>query len=277
MPALFCRDKDKDGKREGKGKAAEAPAPSVPHDPHDLSGVWRRSGGVLTMSNETPPMTAWGKARFDAAKPVYGPRAFRRRIGQRSDEHLRPAGNAAQHLFLEVSIYPEESCRLPTASIQFFEWAHSYRVIWTDGRQTSQRIRIRSGWAIPSGKWDGDTFVVKSLGFDERTWLDHFGNPVSEDMTFEERYHRVDRDTLEAQHDDQRAQGIHQAVGEREEDLPAGAGEYRASGTLLRAQRRAAVQPAGSGSRLGNHQEIISPVGLFRTAPYCLGGAGGDG
>jgi hypothetical protein len=36
-----------------------------------------------------------------------------------------------------------------------------------------------------------------SLGFDERTWLDHFGNPVGEDMTFEERYHRVDRDTLE--------------------------------------------------------------------------------
>ena len=51
------------------------------------------------------------------------------------------------------------------------------------------------GYSI--GQWDGDTFVVKSLGFDERTWLDHFGNPVSEDMTLEERYHRVDRDTLE--------------------------------------------------------------------------------
>ncbi len=51
------------------------------------------------------------------------------------------------------------------------------------------------GYSI--GQWDGDTLVVKSLGFDERTWLDHFGNPVSEDMTLEERYHRVDRDTLE--------------------------------------------------------------------------------
>jgi hypothetical protein len=56
------------GKGKGKGKA-EPPAPSVPHDPHDLNGVWRRSGGVLTMSNETPPMTPWGKAKFDAAKP----------------------------------------------------------------------------------------------------------------------------------------------------------------------------------------------------------------
>jgi len=46
-------------------------------------------------------------------------------------------------------------------------------------------------------KWDGDTFVVNSLGFDERTWLHHFGNPVSDDMKLEERYRRVDRDTLE--------------------------------------------------------------------------------
>src|SRR5437016_9842805 len=63
------------GKGKGKAKAPEPPYVSVPHDPHDLSGVWRRAGGVLTMSNETPPLTAWGKAKFDAAKPVYGPRA----------------------------------------------------------------------------------------------------------------------------------------------------------------------------------------------------------
>src|SRR5439155_23046960 len=47
------------------------------------------------------------------------------------------------------------------------------------------------------GKWDGDTFVVDSTGFDERTWLDHFGNPRSDQMILQERYHRVDRDTLE--------------------------------------------------------------------------------
>ena len=41
-------------KGKGKGKADAAPTVSVPHDPHDLSGVWRRSGGVLTMS-ATPP------------------------------------------------------------------------------------------------------------------------------------------------------------------------------------------------------------------------------
>ena len=47
------------------------------------------------------------------------------------------------------------------------------------------------------GKWDGDTFVVNTVGFDERTWIDHFGNPHSEDMHLQERYHRLNRDTLE--------------------------------------------------------------------------------
>ena len=43
------------GKGNGKGKAAESPAHSFPHDPHDLNGVWRRSGGVLTMSRRLLP------------------------------------------------------------------------------------------------------------------------------------------------------------------------------------------------------------------------------
>ena len=60
--------------------AATAPAP-------DLSGIWRRSrrppdnarkytlhelAGTLT--NQEPPMTAWGEARYKSAKPNVGPR-----------------------------------------------------------------------------------------------------------------------------------------------------------------------------------------------------------
>jgi hypothetical protein len=185
------------GQGQGKGKG-KAPAPavvSVPHDPHDLSGVWKRSGGVLTMSNETPPMTPWGKAKFDAAKPVYGPRAFPGGLGNDPMSTCDPLG-MPRNLFLEVSIYPMELVQTPNRVFQFFEWAHSYRVIWTDGRELPKDPDPQwMGYSV--GKWEGDIFVVKSLGFDERTWLDHFGNPVSDDMTLEERYHRVDRDTLE--------------------------------------------------------------------------------
>src|ERR1700681_2372939 len=105
VPVLFPQDQ---GKGKGKaGKAAVPPPVSVPHDPHDLNGVWRRSGGVLTMSNETPPMTAWGKARFDAAKPVYGPRAVAGGLGNDPMMTCDPVG-MPRYLFLEVSIYPME-------------------------------------------------------------------------------------------------------------------------------------------------------------------------
>lgn len=194
-PVLVSGQGNAQGKGKGRSGKAKAPEVSVPHDPHDLSGIWRRSGGVLTVSNETPPMTAWGKARFDAAKPVYGPRAVPGGYGNDPMSTCDPLG-MPRSLFLEVSIYPYEIVQTPTRVIQFFEWQHSYRTIWTDGRDSPKDPDPQwMGYSV--GKWEGDIFVVKSLGFDERTWLDHFGNPVSDDMTLEERYHRVDRDTLE--------------------------------------------------------------------------------
>lgn len=47
------------------------------------------------------------------------------------------------------------------------------------------------------GRWEGDTFVVESNGFNDISWLDFYGHPHSEKMHLTERYRRVDRDTLE--------------------------------------------------------------------------------
>ena len=48
------------------------------------------------------------------------------------------------------------------------------------------------------GKWIDDyTFVVESTGSDERSWLEYYGHPHSVAAVFEERYHRVNNDTLE--------------------------------------------------------------------------------
>ena len=183
------------GQGKQKGKAAATPRESVPHDPHDLTGVWRREGGVLTMSAKTPAMTPWAKAKFDANKPVYGPRAVQGGFGNDPMSNCDPNG-MPRSIFLEVSIYPYELAQLPNRVVQFFEWQHSYRTIWTDGRELPKDPDPQwMGYSV--GKWEGDTFVVKSLGFDERAWLDHFGDPVSDDMVLEERYKRVDRDTLE--------------------------------------------------------------------------------
>jgi hypothetical protein len=42
------------------------------------------------------------------------------------------------------------------------------------------------------GRWQGDTLVVETTGFNERAWLDGVGHPRSEAMHITESYHRHD-------------------------------------------------------------------------------------
>ena len=42
------------------------------------------------------------------------------------------------------------------------------------------------------GRWEGDTLVVESAGFNDRTWLDRAGHPHSEKLRVTERFRRVD-------------------------------------------------------------------------------------
>jgi len=44
---------------------------------------------------------------------------------------------------------------------QFFEWGHSYRQVWTDGRPLPKDVDLTFN-GISTGQWAGDTFVVTS-------------------------------------------------------------------------------------------------------------------
>jgi hypothetical protein len=46
------------------------------------------------------------------------------------------------------------------------------------------------GYAV--GRWDGETLVIESNGYNDRTWLDHDGHPHTEAMRMTERYRRRD-------------------------------------------------------------------------------------
>jgi hypothetical protein len=80
--------------------------------------------------------------------------------------------------------------------LQHMQYHDAWRTIWTDGRALPKDPDPAwYGYAI--GRWEGDTFVVESIGYDDRTWLDHFGNPHSDQMRLVERYRRTDKDTLQ--------------------------------------------------------------------------------
>jgi hypothetical protein len=185
------------GRGGRRGGGAEAtPAVSVPHDPRDLSGVWTRTSPLLTLSQTPPPFTPLGKKLFDANKPSYGPRAVPPAVGNDPMGNCDPLGLVRNLLLELVAVYPMEIVQTGNRVFQFFEWAHSYRQVWTDGRPLPKDADLTFN-GISTGRWEGDTFVVASGFFDDRSWLDHFGMPHSTEMTLEERYRRLDRDTLE--------------------------------------------------------------------------------
>ena len=72
--------------------AAEPQAKPQPFDPHDLSGVWILSTPYAGISNQAPPLTAWGQAKFDANKPSFGPRAVPPAVGNDVIGNCDPTG-----------------------------------------------------------------------------------------------------------------------------------------------------------------------------------------
>ena len=69
---------------------------------------------------------------------------------------------------------------------------HSYRRFFLDGRKPNLDVEPESYTGHSNGKWDGDTLVVDTVGFNDKTWLDSTGKPHSDAMHLIERYKRPD-------------------------------------------------------------------------------------
>ena len=88
-----------------------------------------------------------------------------------------------------------EIMQTPGKVVMLYEYDHFVREIYTDGRQHPKDPN--STWMGDSiGKWEGDTLVIDSVGFNDKTWLDNEGHPHSEDLHVVERVHRLSHDAL---------------------------------------------------------------------------------
>ena len=201
----------------GPGLAQEratAEAASGAFDPHDLSGFWEITSGDRSLSTDVPAMTPAGEARLELNRPTRG-----RFLGEPlNGEHpgfvravrLPGDGNDPTHQcnpngFPRIILDPEpvEFVQLENRWLQLFQWERALRELWTDGRAVPAGENLDSlgpAWYGHSvGEWQGDTFVVTTVGLDDRTWMDIFGFPNSVDARFEERYRRTGADTIELQ------------------------------------------------------------------------------
>jgi hypothetical protein len=172
--------------------AKAAPRPAT-FDRRDLSGIWYGRGNSLLMGNPVPPFTPQGQEMYNANKPSYGPRAVMPAFGNDPHGRCDPLGYPG-NLWRNNRSF--EIIQTPGKMIQTFEWGHAFREVWTDNKKIPEYPDPRwYGWAV--ARWEGDTFVIDSTGYNPKTWIDQLGYPHSEEMRLQERWRRVDYETLE--------------------------------------------------------------------------------
>jgi hypothetical protein len=176
--------------------SGERPPDTSPAPPRDLTGIWDPGGaGIGARGSATSPFTPWAEQKIKSYKPGDGPRAAPiKEINDPLSTMCDPAGFPRILLF---ELRPFQVVQTPNQVLMLYMFEKRYRVIWTDGRPLPKDPDPRwYGYSV--GKWEDDsTFVVQTIGMDEKTWLDNAGNPHSNDMKVEERYHRVNKGLME--------------------------------------------------------------------------------
>lgn len=203
------------GRGGGRGRGAPrppaGPTPHLPNDPYlganagkpdlggnsqainaSMRGIWQvpyiidmqRQGKTVDGKTIGVPFTAKGKAAFDAAQATLSkddPEGF-----------CLPPGVPR----MMYTPYPTEIFQLPNRIVFVYEGgAHVWRNIWLDGReQPKDPNPTYLGYSV--GKWEGDTLVVDTVGFNDRTWLDAAGHQHGEQLHVTERFTRADSNTL---------------------------------------------------------------------------------
>jgi hypothetical protein len=173
-----------------------ASGPAAPAPRRELTGIWDAGGaGIGARGYTTSPLTPWGEALGKTHKAGDGARmAPIAEINDPLSTMGDPEGFPRNLLF---ELRPFQIVQTPNQVLMLYMFEKRWRVVWTDGRQLPKDPDPRwYGYSV--GKWEDDyTFVVQSNGTDERTWLDNAGSPHSNEMRVEERYHRVNMNTLE--------------------------------------------------------------------------------
>ena len=87
---------------------------------------------------------------------------------------------------------PFKIVQTPKLTMILYEVDNLRRQVFTDGRKFPATFEFPAYLGYSIGRWEGDTFVVESRGFNDRTPLDAIGHPRSEGMHVTERFRRRD-------------------------------------------------------------------------------------
>ncbi len=167
--------------------ACLASAQSVPQakDGHpDLTGVWNPDGKYVG---------DFTKALKRGDKISMLPSADKTMRGEKKADD--PANKCLPMGVARLSPYPQKFVQTPSKVIILDEGdIHTFRIVYLNRQH---RAGLTPTWYGDSiGHWEGDTLVVDTIGFNDRTWLDSAGHPHTDKLHVIERYRRPDATTL---------------------------------------------------------------------------------
>jgi hypothetical protein len=178
-----------------------APAPRTSAGKPDLSGLWEPMGEA---SSSFVGATARDPKFADIGLEMKGGLPFQpwaadlvkaRRANLNKDDpdsRCQPLGAIKMHLHP----YPRKIIQTPGLMLILFERDTAYRQIFTDGRPLP--VDPQPGYnGYSTGKWEGDTLVVRTSGFKDGLWLDVSGTPLTDAARVTERFRRPSFGKLE--------------------------------------------------------------------------------
>jgi hypothetical protein len=162
-----------------------APVPRTADGRVDLGGLWNAVDGrfltnIARRGGIEAPFRPAGAALFKERQDTQG--------------RDRPAGQCLPHSVPSAMLipgYPWKVVQTPGLVVILYENFTQFRQIFADGRDFPAE-RQATWFGYSKGRWDGDAFVVETVGFNDKAWLDDGGHPRSESMKTTERFLRKD-------------------------------------------------------------------------------------
>jgi len=196
----------------GKGKAAaKGPNPNVVHAPipraadgkPDLTGTWQSGGVSINGEAGAPPLHPLPP--IDQHEITRAPLAYKPAFDAKRKSIDAAVDDPTLYCLLPgvpriaTMPMPLEIVQTPKQVTILYEAFRAWRriPISADLKHPTDLVPTWMGDSV--GRWEGDTFVVDTVGFNDKTWIAGGGSVHSEKMHVVERYTLNDDNSLTMQ------------------------------------------------------------------------------